>query len=162
MNACVIDRRYFTPGAATTRARRARGFTLLEMLVVLVIVGLLAGLIGPRLFGKVDSSRVQTAETQIKMIKGALDTFRLDIGRYPSEAEGLAVLARQPDDERARNRWRGPYLDGDIPLDPWGSPYQYGIPGANDQPVALYSFGADGKRGGEGNDADIGLLPRAQ
>lgn len=162
MNVCVIGERFLIPGATVTRAPRARGFTLIEMLVVLVIVGLLAGLIGPRLFGKVDSSRVQTAETQIKMVKGALDTFRLDVGRYPTEAEGLAVLARQPEDERARNRWRGPYLDGDIPLDPWGSPYQYGIPGANDQPVALYSLGADGKLGGEGNDADIGLLPRAR
>lgn len=138
---------------------RGRGFTLLEMLVVLVIIGLLAGLVGPRLFSKVDTSRVQTAETQVKILKGALDTFYLDAGRFPTEAEGLAILIGQPADEKLRARWRGPYLDGDVPLDPWGAPYQYSLPGANNQPLALYSLGADGKRGGEGNDADIGLLP---
>jgi general secretion pathway protein G len=137
----------------------ARGFTLLEMLVVLVIIGLLASLVGPKLFTKVDSSKVTTAQTQVKMLKGALETLRLDIGRFPTESEGLALLNTAPADEKIRARWRGPYLDEALPPDPWGGAYQYSIPGANSQPFALYSLGADGKRGGEGFDADVGSLP---
>jgi general secretion pathway protein G len=139
--------------------RRDAGFTLIEMLVVLMIIGLLAGLVGPKLFGKVDSSRVQTAQTQVKMLKGALDSMRLDIGRYPTTEEGLALLNTSPKDEKIRSRWRGPYLDEDVPPDPWGMPYQYAVPGLNAQPFALYSFGADGKKGGDGMDADVGYLP---
>ena len=135
------------------------GFTLIEMLVVMVIIGLLAGLIGPRLFTKVDSAKVQTAQTQVKMLKGALETLRLDIGRFPTEAEGLTLLNTAPTDARLKSLWRGPYLDEDVPKDPWGDPYQYSIPGANGQPFALYSLGADGKRGGTGLDADLGFLP---
>lgn len=135
------------------------GFTLIEMLVVLVIIGLLAGLVGPKLFTKVDSSKVQTAQTQVKMLKGSLETLRLDIGRFPAEAEGLALLNKSPADEKLRARWRGPYLDEELPADPWGNPYQYSVPGANGQPFALYSLGADGKRGGEGFDTDVGYLP---
>ena len=140
----------------------SHGFTLIEMLVVLVIIGMLAALVGPKLFGRVDSSKVKTAEVQIKMFKGSLETFRLDVGRFPTQAEGLLVLNQAPTDERVRARWRGPYLDQDVPLDPWGNPYVYSLPGANSQPFALYSFGADGKRGGEGIDADIGTLPPPQ
>ncbi|MDD5123595.1 type II secretion system major pseudopilin GspG [Methylovulum sp.] len=136
-----------------------QGFTLLEMLVVLVIIGLLAGLVGPRLFGKVDSSKISTAETQIKMIKGALETMRLDINRFPTTDEGLKILYDQPSQEQIKNLWQGPYLDESVPLDPWEQPYQYSIPGKNGQPFALYSFGADGQAGGEGTAADIGYLP---
>lgn len=135
------------------------GFTLIEMLVVLVIIGLLAGLVGPKLFSKVDSSKVQTAQTQVKMLKGALETLRLDLGTFPTADEGLAILNDPPKDEKRRAKWKGPYLDEALPLDPWGNPYQYSVPGSNSQPFALYSFGADGKKGGEGNDADIGMLP---
>lgn len=132
---------------------------MLEMLVVLVIIGMLAGLVGPKLFTKVDSSRQQTAQTQVKMFKGSLETLRLDIGRFPTADEGLALLNAPPTDEKLKARWRGPYLDDKLPLDPWGNPYQYSIPGADGQPFALYSMGADGKRGGDGFDADIGYLP---
>lgn len=137
----------------------SRGFTLIEMLVVLVIIGMLAGLVGPKLFGRVDTSKVQTADVQIKMIKGALETFRLDVGRLPTPAEGLQALNQPPSEERAKARWRGPYLDQDVPRDPWDNPYIYSLPGTNNQPFALYSQGADGKPGGEGTDADIGFLP---
>lgn len=139
--------------------RRSAGFTLLEMLVVLVIIGLIASLVGPRLFSRVDSSKVQVAETQVRMLRGAIETFRLEVGRLPSPEEGLAVLTQPPADERARARWRGPYLDEAVPADPWGNPYQYSIPGRDGMPFALYSLGADGKRGGEANDADVGFLP---
>lgn len=141
---------------------RQHGFTLIEMLVVLVIIGMLAGLVGPKLFGRVDSSKAQTAGAQIKMFKGSLETFRLDVGRFPTQAEGLQALNQQPSEERARARWRGPYLDQDVPLDPWGNPYQYSMPGTNNQPFALYSLGGDNQRGGEGTDADVGMLPPSQ
>jgi len=137
----------------------AAGFTLLELLVVLVIIGLLAGLVGPRLFSKVDSSKVQTAQTQVKLLRGALETMRLDIGRFPNAEEGVALLNEPPRDDRVASKWKGPYLNEALPPDPWGRPYQYSIPGAAGQPFALYSFGADGKRGGEGLDADVGVLP---
>lgn len=138
---------------------KSAGFSLLEMLVVLVIIGLIASLVGPRLFSRVDSSKVQVADTQVRMLRGAVETYRLEVGRLPGEDEGLAVLSTAPADERLRVRWRGPYLDETVPLDPWGNPYEYSIPGRDGMPFALYSLGADGVRGGEGNDADIGFLP---
>ena len=138
------------------------GFTLIEMLVVLVIIGMLAGLVGPKLFGRVDSSKVKTADVQVKMFKGSLETFRLDVGRFPTPAEGLQALNQPPSEERAKARWRGPYLDQELPRDPWDNPYQYSVPGASGQPFALYSLGGDGKLGGEGTDADIGMLPPSQ
>ena len=139
--------------------RIASGFTLLEMLVVLVIIGLLAGLVGPRLFTRVDASKVQTAQVQIKMLKGALETARLDIGRFPTTEEGLEILRQRPSDEHLRQRWNGPYLDENVPLDPWGYPYLYAFPGPEGYPFALYSYGADGQPGGEGYNADVGYLP---
>ncbi len=138
------------------------GFTLLEMLVVLVIIGLLAGLVGPRLFSKVDQSKVTAATTQAKMLRGAVESLRLDVGRYPLPEEGLALLTKPPADPALASRWRGPYLDGALPEDPWGQPYQYSVPGADGQPFALFSMGSDGKRGGQGDAADVGVLPAAQ
>ena len=136
------------------------GFTLIELLVVLVILALLTGLVGPQLFSKVDSSKVKTAETQIKMLYGALQTFRLDVGRYPTTAEGLDALVRPPP-EGARS-WGGPYLDGPVPTDPWRTPYRYVSPADNLQGFALYSLGADSKDGGEGIDGEVGYLPAEQ
>ncbi len=135
---------------------RQAGFTLLEMIVVLVIIGLIMGLVGPRLFGQADKAKVQTAETQIKMLRGALQTMRLDISRWPSEAEGLSLLTTRPGDAEAARGWAGPYLDEAVPQDPWGQPYQYSPQSSGDNPFSLYSLGADGKPGGEGQDADIG------
>lgn len=144
---------------SSPRRPRQRGFTLLELLVVLAIIGLLAGLVGPKLFSRLDSSKVQTAQAQTKMLRGAVEMLRLDIGRLPTAQEGLALLERAPSNAAEAPRWRGPYLDDGLPQDPWGQPYQYSIPGANGQPFALYSLGADGKPGGSGDDADIGILP---
>ena len=137
----------------------ATGFTLLEMLVVMVIIGMLAAFIGPRLFSNVEKAAVTAATAQVKMLRGAIETFRLDVGRYPTQQEGLAALNKAPGDTNVASRWRGPYLDGEVPLDPWKNPYQYSLPGAGGQPFALYSYGNDGKRGGEGYAADIGTLP---
>ena len=140
-------------------AKKSAGFSLLEMLVVLVIIGLIASLVGPRLFSRVDTSKVQVAETQTRLLRGAVETFRLEVGRIPTIDEGLAVLYTPPSDERAKARWRGPYLDEAVPADPWGKAYQYSIPGSDGLPFAIYSLGADGEPGGEGNNADIGFLP---
>ena len=133
--------------ARETRRRLAAGFTLLEILVVLVIIGLLAGLVGPRLLSQLDRAKITTAETQIRMLKGALETMRLDLGRFPSSEEGLQILVSPPSDGATRQRWRGPYLDGQVPIDPWGNPYQYDPRGRENNPFTLYSFGPDGRSG---------------
>ena len=144
----------------TKTQKTEKGFTLLELLVVLVILGLLAGLVGPRLFGKADTAKVQTAETQVQMLKSGLLTYRLDVGQFPSEQEGLQGLNNPPSDERRRSMWDGPYLGDELPVDPWGMPYQYKPSSTHPQGFVLFSYGADGKQGGEGVDADIGYLPQ--
>jgi len=136
------------------------GFTLLEMLVVLVIMGLLAGLVGPQLLSRVDTSKVSAASTQARMLKTSLETMRLDIGRFPTKEEGLDLLNNPPKDERLARRWHGPYLSEDVPMDPWGNPYVYQP--ESESYIALYSFGGDGKPGGEGTSADVGFLPKTQ
>jgi general secretion pathway protein G len=140
--------------------RRVRGFTLLEMIVVLVIIGLIMGLVGPRLFGQADKAKVQTAGTQIKMLSGALQTMRLDISRFPTADEGLNQLVHKPADEAAARGWAGPYLQDDsVPPDPWGNPYRYQPAASGGQP-SVFSYGADGKPGGQGFDADVGQIPQ--
>lgn len=143
------------PIRRTGAQRLQHGFTLLEMLVVMVIIGLLAGLVGPRIFGKVDSSKVQTAQVQIKMIESALQIMRLDIGTLPEGAIALRWLTQEPDEPNVRAVWKGPYLEGQLPVDPWNNPYQITTPGPNGKPFAVMSWGADGKQGGEDLAADI-------
>lgn len=132
--------------------RRLRGFTLLELLVVIVIIGLLAGYVGPRYFAQVGKSEIKVARAQIDAFEKALDTYRLDVGRYPTTEEGLAVLEVRPNNEA---KWQGPYLKKSIPPDPWGKPYQYRSPGEKNE-FDIFSFGKDGQAGGEGENADIG------
>ncbi|MBE9610396.1 type II secretion system major pseudopilin GspG [Chitinilyticum litopenaei] len=129
------------------------GFTLLELLVVLLIIALLAGYVGPKLFGEVGKAKSKTARSQMKSIAGALDQYRLDTGRYPSTEEGLQALTRKP--ANAGNKWAGPYLMKDAPNDPWDRPYVYKYPGDNGQDYSLITYGLDGRAGGEGEDADI-------
>lgn len=136
-----------------------QGFTLLEMIVVLVIIGLIAGLVGPTLFRQADRAKVQTAGTQVKMIRGSLHTLRLDIGRLPTTQEGLILLVSPPADERIAQFWEGPYIDGKVPLDPWNRAYNYAYTPSEFEPFVLYSFGADGQEGGDGDNKDIGYLP---
>ena len=131
------------------------GFTLLEMLVVMVIIGLLAGLVGPRIFGKVDSSKVQTAQVQIKMIESALQIMRQNIGTLPEGETALQWLTKEPEDTNVKATWKGPYLEGQIPVDPWNNPYKIVTPGPNGKAFAVISLGADGKPDGEGLNADI-------
>ena len=129
------------------KLKRSRGFTLIELLIVLVILGLLASLVAPKMFSKVDSSKIKTAETQLKLLETALDTYVLDLGQPPESLEEL----RQSN----KKNWDGPYLPKEVPLDPWGNPYVYKIPGQDGRPYDLSSYGKDGKQGGSEDNADI-------
>jgi len=133
--------------------RKASGFTLLELLVVIVIIGLLAGYVAPRYFSQVGRSEVQVARAQIESLEKALDQYRLDMRRYPSAEEGLAALVAKP---QAADTWQGPYLKKAVPTDPWGRAYVYRVPGEKAE-FQLLSYGRDGKPGGSGEDADIGV-----
>ena len=131
--------------------KRRAGFTLIELLVVMLILGLLAALVGPKLFGKVGKAKIRAAKAQISLIEDALDAFRLDVGRYPTTEEGLQALVEQPS---GVTKWDGPYLKKKVPKDPWGHDYVYKCPGEHGD-YDLYSLGADGEEGGEGENADI-------
>jgi general secretion pathway protein G len=132
------------------RARHA-GFTLLELLVVVAIIGLLVGYVAPRYFGQVGKSEIATAKAQIDALDKAIEQYRLDTGRYPSVEAGLAALVNRPQNEP---KWNGPYLKKAVPLDPWGKPYVYKQPGERGD-FDLASFGRDGQAGGQGDNADI-------
>jgi general secretion pathway protein G len=129
----------------------APGFTLLELLVVIVIIGLLAGLVAPRYFGQVSKSNTSVAHAQIDLLQRALDQYRLDVGNYPTTEQGLAALNTRP---QGVERWAGPYLSKDIPTDPWGANYIYKFPGEHGE-YDLLSLGKDGQPGGEGENADV-------
>jgi general secretion pathway protein G len=133
------------------RAHLASGFTLLELLVVMVIIGLLAGFVAPRYFAQVGKSQVKVARAQIDAFDKALDQFRLDVGRYPTSEEGLQALVAKPNGE---GNWAGPYLKKGVPADPWGRPYVYTQPGTHGD-FELQSYGKDGRPGGTGEDADL-------
>jgi len=126
------------------------GFTLIELLVVMVILGMLAAIVGPNLFGKVGKGKQSAAKTQIEMIGQALDSYRLDVGKYPNTSEGLNAL----NTNSGAAGWDGPYLKKGLPNDPWGKPYQYQSPGTHGD-YDLSSLGADGAPGGEGENKDI-------
>lgn len=134
------------------RRARAAGFTLLELLVVIVIIGLLAAYVGPKYFSQLGKSEVTVTRAQIDAFEKSLDTFRLDVGRYPTTEEGLNALMTAP--PAAAAKWSGPYLKKGVPLDPWGHAYQYRAPGTNGEYEVL-SLGKDGQPGGTGDNADI-------
>ena len=159
----VIFRKFGSLGADDVMSRRARtaagrdgerGFTLVEMLVVITIIGLIMGLIGPRVLNYLGESKVKTARIQLQSFSGALDLFYLDVGRYPSTSEGLAALARRPPGLAS---WNGPYLKGGaVPNDPWNGPYLYRAPGEHGA-YDIMSYGSDGQEGGTGTAADVVL-----
>ncbi|SDY35484.1 type II secretion system protein G (GspG) [Collimonas sp. OK242] len=132
-----------------------RGFTLIEIMVVVVIMGILAALVVPKLMGRTDDARIQAARQDIGTLMQALKLYKLDNQRYPTTEQGLQALVSKPTSGPAANGWKsGGYIDK-LPKDPWGSPYQYLSPGIKGE-VDVFSYGADGQPGGEGNDADIG------
>lgn len=132
-------------------SRPERGFSLIELIVVLVILGLLATIVGPRLIGKLSEGKANIAKMQVDNLQGSLDLFRFDVGRYPNSSEGLQALIENP----GIQNWNGPYLDkNSLPKDPWGREYLYRSPGLHGE-YDLYSLGADGAEGGEGDNADI-------
>lgn len=135
-------------------SRSTRGFTLAELLVVMVILALLASLVFPQLFGKLESAEIKTAMVQLALVETALDNFRLDVHRYPTQAEGLKVLWEDPGN---LERWKGPYLKKPLKEDPWGHPYVYKVPGPKKRPYDLLSLGLDGEPGGEDVNADISV-----
>ena len=148
MSIAASARRHFR----ASRPRDEAGFTLIELLVVLVILGLLVGLVGPQVIGRLGGARSDTAKLQIQNLVATLDLYRLDVGRYPTQEEGLAALVKKP---ASAARWNGPYLKAEaVPLDPWGRAYLYKVPGKRGD-YDIVSLGADGKDGGEGEDRDV-------
>ncbi len=127
-----------------------RGFTLIELMIVIVILGLLVGLVGPRMVGKVGGAKLKTAQAQIEMLATACDTFRLDMSRFPASLEELIVNPGEG------TKWDGPYLrKSEIPRDPWGNAYEYRAPGEGGRDYDIMSYGADGTAGGEGENRDV-------
>jgi general secretion pathway protein G len=145
----LVKSKFYTIGQSLRR--KGSGFTLLELLVVMVIIGLLAGYVGPKYFSQVGKSQVKAARTQIDSLEKSLDQYRLDTGHYPAMEQGLAALQTRPPNEA---KWDGPYLKKDVPADPWGNAYIYKIPGEHGE-YDLVSLGKDGQPGGTGDAADL-------
>ena len=127
--------------------KKMRGFSLMELMIVLIILGLLGSLVAPKLFSKVGSSKKKAAVAQMQMFEAAIATYRLDVGSVPANLEELRASSKRG--------WDGPYLPKAIPMDPWGNPYAYRAPGDNGQPFAIKSYGLDGQEGGTGENEDI-------
>ena len=136
--------------------RRTHGFTLIEIMIVMVIIAMLAALVGPRVMGALSSSKIKTTKIQIETLSSSVEAFQLDTGRFPTQEEGLQVLVENPENSPIKN-WRGPYLKkNSIPADGWGNQFVYEIPSKHKMPFDIYSSGADGKPDGEGDSADLG------
>ncbi len=135
----------------TTR-KHAGGFTLMELLVVLAILGLLMSLVGPQVLNQLGGAKTKTAGIQIKDLEQALEMYKLDVGRFPSTSEGLEALVKKPG---SATGWNGPYLKSDVPQDPWNNEYQYKYPGEKGE-LDIFTYGANGSPGGDGEDADVG------
>jgi general secretion pathway protein G len=140
----------------TRNASASAGFTLVELLVVMIIIGLLAALVAPQFIRREEKAKITATKAQIELLGTALDTFRLDVGRYPTTEEGLEALRRQPG---GVERWDGPYLKKEVPMDPWNKPYVYRSPGEHG-PFDIVSYGADQTPGGEGDNHDIASWER--
>ncbi len=157
---------FFNTIFAIPKRRRVKtdsrsGYSLLEILVVLAIMGMIIALVAPRLQSQLDRSKPVAAKAQAKSIKLALNSFRLDFGRYPTPSEGLEVLMKSPSDPAMQAQWYGPYLDGEFPKDPWGNDYHYEVTASDDRGVQtspkVVSYGADNTVGGKGLNADIAM-----
>lgn len=156
VGASLFTRSRWAGGIAFSRNLRSVGFTLLEILVVLAVIGVLAALVAPNVFRHLGTAKEATARSQIEMLGTALDAYRLDNGRYPTTEQGLAALWMEPVSEPRPLNWRGPYVRKAVPADPWGTAYQYTSSGpTSPSSFDLLSYGADGRPGGEGEAADI-------
>ena len=134
------------------RQKSLSGFTLMELLVVLAILGLLMSLVGPQVLNQLGGAKTKTARIQIRDLEQALEMYKLDVGRYPNTAQGLKALVAKPGGAAG---WNGPYLKGEVPPDPWGSAYHYKYPGDRGE-LDIYTYGQNGAAGGDGEDADVG------